>query len=314
MVPSGSEQMAGNGRRRRGRTSAFEDFVDLVAFFPWWVGVLLAIVLHVWLHGVATRPAAIVTTPGQLGASVAGALWTTMALYLQYLLPLASLIGAAVSAWRRHERRRLAAEVGSKPSAADALDGMSWQRFELLVGEAFRQQGYRVVETGGGGADGGVDLVLRKGDEKFLVQCKQWRAYKVGVDVVRQLYGVMAARGAAGGFVVSAGRFTADARDFATGRNIELIEGEQLHALLQRASRFPPPTEASARPDAPQQARATGPGSTAAPVDPAPCCPLCGKPMLRRVAKRGGRTGRAFWGCSAYPACRGTLDLTDSPR
>lgn len=297
MVPSGSEQMAGNGRRRRGRTSAFEDFVDLVAFFPWWVGVLLAIVLYVWLHGVATRPAAIVTTPGQLGASVAGALWTTMALYLQYLLPLASLIGAAVSAWRRHERRRLAAEVGSKPSAADALDGMSWQRFELLVGEAFRQQGYRVVETGGGGADGGVDLVLRKGDEKFLVQCKQWRAYKVGVDVVRQLYGVMAARGAAGGFVVSAGRFTADAHDFASGRNIELIEGERLHRLLQQAA-------GGAAESAPQ------PGSAPnRPAAEAPACPSCGKSMLQRRAQKGPNAGRSFWGCPAYPACRGTRPI-----
>jgi restriction system protein len=33
----------------------------------------------------------------------------------------------------------------------------------------------------------GVDLALTKGTEKFLVQCKQWKAYKVGVDVVREL-------------------------------------------------------------------------------------------------------------------------------
>ena len=32
--------------------------------------------------------------------------------------------------------------------------------------------------------------------EKFLVQCKQGKAYIVGVDVVRELYGVMAAKGA----------------------------------------------------------------------------------------------------------------------
>ena len=308
--------MAGNGRRRRGRTSAFEDFIDLVAFFPWWVGVLLAIGLYVLLHGMATRPVAIVTTPGQLGASAAQTLWTTMAQFLQYLLPLASLIGAAISAWRRHERRRLAAEVGSQSSAADALDGMSWQRFELLVGEAFRQQGYRVVETGGGGADGGVDLVLRKGDEKFLVQCKQWRAYKVGVDVVRQLYGVMAARGAAGGFVVSAGQFTADARDFAAGRNIELIEGERLHALLARAAQGEKSAAAALRREAAQEVRApqASGSAPAAGADEAPGCPRCGKPMLRRVAKQGARAGQAFWGCSAYPACRGTLEMTEPAR
>ena len=56
---------------------------------------------------------------------------------------------------------------------------------------------------------------LGKGGEKFLVQCKQWRAFKVGVEVVRELYGVMAAKGAAGGFVVTSGRFTDEAAAFA---------------------------------------------------------------------------------------------------
>ena len=65
----------------------------------------------------------------------------------------------------------------------------------LVLGEAYRLLGYRVTEIGGGGADGGVDLMLTKGGEKFLVQCKQWKAYKIGVDVVRELYGVMAAKG-----------------------------------------------------------------------------------------------------------------------
>jgi restriction system protein len=47
----------------------------------------------------------------------------------------------------------------------------------------------------------------------FLVQCKQWKAFKVGVQVVRELYGLMAAHGAAGGFVVTSGRFTDEATD-----------------------------------------------------------------------------------------------------
>ncbi len=42
-------------------------------------------------------------------------------------------------------------------------------------------------------------------------------ALKVGVDVVRELYGVMAAKGATGGFVVTSGRFTEDAKAFAQG-------------------------------------------------------------------------------------------------
>ena len=37
----------------------------------------------------------------------------------------------------------------------------------MLVGEGFRLQGYQVVETGGGGADGGVDLVLKAGIDRL---------------------------------------------------------------------------------------------------------------------------------------------------
>jgi restriction system protein len=76
---------------------------------------------------------------------------------------------------------------------------MSWREFEQLVGEAFRQRGYQISENSGGGPDGGVDLVLRKGSEKWLVQCKQWRATQVGVVIVRELYGLIAAEGATGG-------------------------------------------------------------------------------------------------------------------
>ncbi len=38
----------------------------------------------------------------------------------------------------------------------------------------------------------------------------------------------------------------------------------------------------------------------------APTCPKCGKPMLKRMAKRGITAGREFWSCSGYPECNGT--------
>lgn len=37
----------------------------------------------------------------------------------------------------------------------------------------------------------------------------------------------------------------------------------------------------------------------------APKCPKCGKPMLRRMQKKGTQQGREFWGCSDYPNCNG---------
>lgn len=43
----------------------------------------------------------------------------------------------------------------------------------------------------------------------------------------------------------------------------------------------------------------------------APLCPKCGKPMLRRMQKKGQQQGRVFWGCSDYPKCNGTRAFED---
>jgi restriction system protein len=40
-----------------------------------------------------------------------------------------------------------------------------------------------------------------------------------------------------------------------------------------------------------------------------PACPHCGKPMKLRTARTGSKSGRQFWGCPAYPDCRGTLPV-----
>ena len=173
---------------RRKKTSVAEDLMDLVAMLPWWAGMALALVGYLLLHAVASQAVVAATQPGQMGAMLTQSIWKAVASVGQYVLPIIGRAGAGMSAWRRRVRLNLVIVV-VKSQASDSLDGMSWREFEMLVGEGFRLQGYQVVETGGGGADGGVDLVLRRpgtaGNEKFLVQCKQWRAFNVGVDVVR---------------------------------------------------------------------------------------------------------------------------------
>ena len=41
----------------------------------------------------------------------------------------------------------------------------------------------------------------------------------------------------------------------------------------------------------------------------APVCRLCGKPMLKRLQKRGQMQGREFWGFSDYPQCKGSRNI-----
>ena len=37
-----------------------------------------------------------------------------------------------------------------------------------------------------------------------------------------------------------------------------------------------------------------------------PHCLVCNALMIKRLARRGSRSGSTFWGCSNYPKCRGT--------
>lgn len=268
---------------RRRKQGAFADWVDLIALLPWWGGVALAIVAYLLLHHFASVQA------GQIGPALVQSVVKAFASVGQYLVPFVCIFAALVSAWRRRSRTRLISEVGNR-SSASALNEMSWQKFEMLVGEAFRCGGYSVSETGGGGADGGIDLVLRKDGEKYLVQCKQWRANKVGVPIIRELYGAMAAAGAAGGFVVTSGVFTQEAKDFAAGRNIDLIDSVELHEIIKQVQ--------SASSHEEKILSLTG-----------QLCPKCGSLMVMRTAKQGMNIGKSFWGCPNYPQCRGIVPI-----
>lgn len=117
----------------------------------------------------------------------------------------------------------------------ESLASLGWRQFEQLVGEAFRRQGYRVEESGLGGPDGGVDLILHKQDRRVLVQCKQWRRRQVGVSVVREMAGLLAHHQADAVQIVCVGTFTPDAEAFARGKPIELIGGEQLLQMIQQS-------------------------------------------------------------------------------
>jgi restriction system protein len=295
---------------RKRRTGGFEDGMDLVAKLPWWAGVALALISYVFLHQLAQPPSGKGLQAGQLAGFAASAMVSSLASIGQYILPAICLFGALVSFLASRRRQALVNNV-SHSKSADALDGMSWQEFELLVGEAFRLQGYRVAELGGSGPDGGIDLVLTKGSEKFLVQCKQWKAFKVSVMVVRELYGVMAAKGAAGGFVVTSGRFTEDATAFASGRNIKLIDGPQLHDLIRQAQNSRG-ADAATPGNFSSAKSMLAPRPTPQPISMqsvTPLCPSCGSMMTKRKAKRGANAGGEFWGCATYPACKGTRPI-----
>ncbi|OCX11471.1 restriction endonuclease [Pseudomonas graminis] len=314
------------------KTSLFEDLFHIASKLPWWISALIAISSGLYLHSVATAPMPVYSDPQHLQSVVFSTMAHTGALFGQYLLPFIFTAGAIASIIGRRKRRNLLESAAA--TKGNPLLSISWHEFELLVGEALGRRGYSVRETGKNGPDGGIDLIARKDGETYVVQCKQWRSVQVGVPVVRELYGAMAAEGAVGGFVVTSGTFTKPARDFAAGRNVQLVDGSVLKQWIAEAKKPGPKPTVEVAPErvepaivepevvvtpspAPAPIPVQAPAPTATPpvtreaepepaaLPPAPLCPHCRKTMVIRVARTGANAGGNFWGCVAYPKCRG---------
>jgi four helix bundle protein len=67
-------------------------------------------------------------------------------------------------------------------------------------------------------------------------------------------------------------------------------------------------TEALAVRDVPKRFRGDQPDRSD-PTDQIPRCPQCSKAMVLRTVKSGKNAGKQFWGCSAYPNCKGLVEL-----
>jgi restriction system protein len=195
---------------------------------------------------------------------------------LSTLLIFTALISAFHS-WRK-------GELIGRQTSVQSIQNLSWKEFEYLVSEAYRRQGFQVTENYRSGPDGGVDLTLSKGTDKILVQCKNWKLNKVGVQVILELFGIVTSERATKGVVVCSNSFTKEATEFATRNNIELITGSALRKMVASVQDTPKIESSSKRSD----------------------CPVCGSHMIYRVAKKGSKTGKGFLGCSRFPACRGT--------
>jgi len=247
----------------------------VLAALPWWLFLIFAAVAYwgftYWLPNI--------TVGNTILKGVLPALRP-----LVYLATGLLVLMAAISFYHSWRKSNLL----ETQTSLETLRSLSWKDFEYIVSETYRRQGFNVEERGAGGADGGVDLVLRKEGRKTFVQCKRWRERSVGVSIVRELYGVMAAEGAEQGIVVTSGDFTAEAQNFARGKALNLIGGSHLLLLIDKVQEKKP------RPAESQDA---------------PICPKCGNAMVVRVTKQGKNAGGKFWGCQRFPACHGTRPI-----
>lgn len=244
--------------------------VDDLFFLPWWVSLVFGGVIYSLLR---------------LGLPAMASDNTIQLVIYQGLSSLAGLVASlfVIISVAAAIRQFKVGELFREQATTLNLSTISWHQFEELVGEAYRRMGYQVTGNTCGGADGGIDLMLRKGGEKTLVQCKHWKSSQVGVSIIREHYGVMCKEQADHGIVVCSGRFTEDAIAFAKGLPLDLVDGARLKKLIVL----------------PKAVRKQAPVYN-------PLCPTCSGGMVMRKASKGRFAGQNFMGCKRFPKCRGT--------
>jgi restriction system protein len=218
-----SKNLAGHGSRTRQRGAMR---------IAWWAWLLLGGALYFALQATHTYVSAGEAARSTISVAVdVGAIAALVACTI--LSAITFMLGRNSSPARGSKRIAHVAPTNSHEVR------MSWGQFELLAVEAFRRRGFQITERGSSSDDGSRNLQLTRGRQRFIAHCKAWRQSVVDIGAVRELYSIIIVSKADGGFVITTGAFTQEARTFAAGRQLQLIDGPTLRELLRDAEGHP---------------------------------------------------------------------------
>ena len=120
----------------------------------------------------------------------------------------------------------------------ESIDGFE---FEQLCAKIFEKTGWGKVETLGGIADGGRDIIITAPDgAKTVVECKHYMKSTVGRPIIQKLHSAVITTHAQMGILINTGKFTAEAVEHAkvlAGQHhrIELYDLQKLAEIADGA-------------------------------------------------------------------------------
>jgi restriction system protein len=154
--------------------------------------------------------------------------------FLQFCGLSAALLGgiAAVIAYVEPKRRD---QPGQTLTGPESLRELSLDDIESLLAGAYGRLGYDIIDDPEYGGARGVDVRLYKDGRLALVQTKYWRD-EITQAMVSALCDVVAAEKAAQGIIVTTGKVAPEARRFAQGKPLTLIDGPALWELVKDPS------------------------------------------------------------------------------
>ncbi len=177
------------------------------------------------------------------------------------------------------------------------LRSLEWKRYEEICVEYLKLKNCTADVTCIG-ADGGIDIKIKDKNGSLLAvaQCKAWNR-PIGVNLIRELYGVMAAERVKHGIFLTTSEYSKDAIEFAKGKNLLLIDCDELITLINNLG-----DKEKRKID---KLATTGDYTT-------PTCVRCNVKMTKRTAKTGKNAGGEFWGCVNYPKCKNTIQIRNN--
>jgi len=206
------------------------NIIDFLAQIPWWISVTLSASFYLLLKFIVPYFEAQSSLVNEVQVSLGPVFAPVVALAL-----LSPVTFSLLKSNRKKKLQALKDEI-------QAIQELPWQKFKELVAEAYRRTGYTIMENDTFAADPSVDLVMRKSANLYLVQCRYWQNRKLGIREVKNLFSHMHDKQASGVFLMTTGIFTKEARHYAVGRPINLLDGIEIVELLGKVD-YHPPTE-----------------------------------------------------------------------
>jgi hypothetical protein len=151
---------------------------------------------------------------------------------------------------------------GGSLFTADLLAKLEWKRFEELVEAYYSKTGVVAARTKGGPARPAQVKISWKGEPRpfALVRCIATPDALIDVAPLQELFTLLAAEDIRRGYVVTTGKFSVPARDYAEEKHLTLLPGD---IFLEKLNALPSPARAEI-----MQAATTGDYTT-------PSCPTC---------------------------------------
>lgn len=176
------------------------------------------------------------------------------------------------------------------------MKDMDWREFEKFIAFVFQKKWFKAKERKGTN-DWWIDVDATKEWQKYVIQCKKWKDYKIWVVEIRSFVGAMEVEWSHVKWIyVTTSRLTIEAQKYfhKMSHKLELWDQSNLEAYVSEYT-----------------------GVSEENIDhhvihekTNPICDKCSWEMIMREAHRWSHKWEHFYGCSNYPKCKNIIKST----